>query len=378
MFNIVPFFVDERYILEAELAKIKTRPEDFKVREILKKGFLKGKGYRIYSLWKRRLETEEVVKRIAKVSNVPVKLIGYGGLKDKNAVTVQFISVPERFKLKEVKEKNLKVKFEGFSGKGITPAAVEGNSFEIVVREPLRYPERIDVLETLGIPGYYGEQRFTPVRGGQFFVSYLASDDFEGALLYLFTPAGWESSRSRKAKRAFVAKRFKEAAQLFSGWRREVALFLDRCNDFKKALSFVPRKEIEFQFNVFQSYLFNKYLRFLINEKTGEKVVFKYKVGEMVFPLENIELPEKIPVFHPEDWTLYVPFLEDIGLELERLKEFSDFFHRFERETVVPVKGFKLQQISEGVVLRFTLPSGHYATNVVRFLFDAVRKKKIG
>ncbi len=375
MFNIVLFHSSEK-VGEVILARIKVKPEDFKVREVLKPGFLKGRGYRVYSLWKRGLETEEAIKKVARISGVSHRFIGYGGLKDKNAVTVQFISVPEKFRLKEMADRNLKVVFAGFSSRKISPSAVNGNFFEIYVREPLRYPERVDILKEFGVPGYYGEQRFTPVRGNSFFVDYFVRNDFKKALFYLFTPAGWESSRGRKGKKLFVAGRFGEAARFFSGWRKKVALFLEKSNDFRKALSFVPESEIKFQFNVFQSYLFNRYLGELINEKADEKLVFRYKLGEMIFPLERIHLPEKVPVFYPEVGGLYVPFLKEMGLSLDQFSNFSMFFHRFDRETVVPVKDFEIGEMADGVMLKFFLPSGHYATNVVRFLFDAVKRRK--
>ncbi|OMH41019.1 tRNA pseudouridine(13) synthase TruD [Desulfurobacterium indicum] len=358
------------------MARIKVKPEDFKVKEVLKPGFLEGRGYRVYSLWKKGLETEEAIKKIAKISGLSHRFIGYGGLKDKNAITVQFISVPERFRLKEVADRNLKVIFAGFSRKKVSPSAVNGNFFEVHVREFFRYPERVDILEEFGIPGYYGEQRFTSVRRNSFFVYYLIRNDFKNALFYLFTPAGWESLRGRKGKKLFVAGRFGESAWFFSGWRKKVALFLEKSNNFREALSLVPESEIKFQFNVFQSYLFNRYLSELVSKKTDEKLVFKYKLGELVFPLERIYLPEKVPVFSLEIKELYVSFLNEMGLSLDQFSNFSKFFHRFNRETIVSIKDFEIKETAGGVILKFFLPSGHYATNVLRFLFDAVKKRK--
>ncbi|WP_456396786.1 tRNA pseudouridine(13) synthase TruD [Desulfurobacterium sp.] len=357
------------------MAKIKLKPEDFRVKEILKPGFLEGRGYRVYSLWKRGLETEEAIRRVARISGVARRFVSHGGLKDKNAVTVQFISVPEKFKLEEIADENLKVFFTGFSGREISPFLVEGNFFEIYVRESFRYPERISILKEFGIPGYYGEQRFTPVRGNNFFVYHFVRNNFKNALFYLFTPAGWENSRNRKGKKLFVAGNFGKAACFFSGWRKKVALFLEKSNDFRKALSIVPESEIKFQFNVFQSYLFNRYLGELIGKEAGEKLIFKYKLGEMVFPMKKVVLPEEVPIFYPGDGRFYLRFLKEMGLSLEELLKFSKFFHRFNRETVVFVKNFEIKETVDGVILRFFLPSGHYATNVVRFLFDAVRKK---
>ncbi|WP_457567161.1 tRNA pseudouridine(13) synthase TruD [Desulfurobacterium sp.] len=358
------------------MAKIKKLPEDFKVFEEVSPDFLTGGNYRIYRMWKRGMGTEDAVRRVAAVSGVPLKFVSYGGLKDKNAVTVQFVSVPRRYRLKEIKERNLKVSFRGFSTRPVSPAVVVGNRFEILVRERSCREDRISVLKKWGVPGYYGEQRFVSLRGGEFFVSHLVSGDFKSAVFYLFTPVGWESSRARRAKKLFVSGDFDGASTLFSGWRRKVCRLIASTGDFRKAFSAIPEKEIEFQFNVFQSYLFNRYLEKLIRESTSSYAVFKYRAGTMVFPLESVALPDEIPIFCPGDESeIYLPVLEELGIDMESLERFSRFFHRFSRKSVVSVREFSVRRVDEGFIVRLFLPSGHYATNVIRFLFDAVREK---
>jgi len=357
------------------LAKIKQKPEDFEVREVLKEPVKKNGSFLIYELWKKGLETEEAIRRVANLSHVPVRVISRGGLKDKNAVTVQFVTVPERFKLREISLPNLKLKLVGRRSRPLTPSEVKGNLFRIRVRgAPLPPKERVEVLKLLGVPNYYGEQRFTPVRDNTFFVEYLVKRDLEGALLYLFKPAGWEGSRSRKGKKAFLRRDYETAERFLTGWRRRVAGFLKKSPDsLKEAFNLIPPSEIEFQCNVFQSYLFNEWLKEEICSRTDKLLKFKYKLGEMFFPLEEVKIPQTLPIFHPEESTpFYERKLKEMGIGREKLKDYSEFFHRFSRPTLVPVKDIKLLKTSEGVELSFFLPSGSYATNVLRFLFDAV------
>jgi tRNA pseudouridine13 synthase len=357
------------------LAKIKQKPEDFEVIEVLKEP-LRGEGeFLVYKLWKRGLETEEAIRKVAKLCQVPVNVISKGGLKDKNAVTVQFIAVPKRFRLREFSFPNLKLVFAGKREKPLGPSEVAGNLFRITVRgAPSLSEDRVKVLKVFGIPNYYGEQRFTPVRGNTFFVEYIAKGDLEGALLYLFKPAGWEGSRSRKGKKAFLKGDYATAERLLTGWRKKVAKFLKKNpGRLKEAFSFIPPSEIEFQVNVFQSFLFNEWLKELIESKSCKSLKFKYKLGEMLFPLERVEILKALPVFHPE---VFVPFyedkLEEMGINREELKKYSKFFHKFSRKTFVFVKDFKLLKSGSKLKLSFFLPSGAYATNVLRFLFDAV------
>jgi tRNA pseudouridine13 synthase len=75
------------------LARFKACEDDFKVDEIL--GFaLSGLGeHQFLRIEKRGLNTEELVKRVARALDKSIKQISYAGLKDRNAVTTQWLSV---------------------------------------------------------------------------------------------------------------------------------------------------------------------------------------------------------------------------------------------------------------------------------------------
>ncbi|SNR85873.1 tRNA pseudouridine(13) synthase TruD [Desulfurobacterium atlanticum] len=363
------------------MAKIKFSPEDFKVKEILNDNFFKNRGdYRIYRLWKRGLETQEVMERIAKISKIPVKFIGYGGLKDKNAETVQFISIPAKYSLKELNKGNLKLSFCGFSTSPITSSSIKRNRFEIVVRETLKDKEKIEIIRRAGVPNYYGEQRFISLRKGQLFIHHLISRNYKQAIEYLFTPAGWENSKSRKGKKAFLEGNFKEAVLLLSGWRKKIAQYLLKIPAASPETLFklIPRKEIEFQINIFQSLLFNKAVASMIKKSGKELFAFKYKAGIMFFPVEKPGIPEKIEMFYPEIKNpIYAPILRKEGIKVDSMKRFSGYFHRFSRKTFVRVENFEITEMKEKTVLKFELPSGSYATNVVRFLFNSIKFKGV-
>ena len=173
--------------------KVKSKPSDFRVFEVLKEKPSKNDGnYRYYILFKRGIETKEVIGRVAKLSRISPKEILYGGLKDKNAETTQFVAVRRPLKLKEIRDKNLRLCFVGYLDRP-PKELVEGNRFEVLVRGVRKVPEeRFRVLEDLGIPNYYGEQRFTPVRGGRFFVQEL----LKGPSVRLFTSLLLQAGRA--------------------------------------------------------------------------------------------------------------------------------------------------------------------------------------
>ena len=74
-------------------AVLRHSPEDFEVRERL--GFEPdGEGEHVFlRVQKRQLNTLDLVQRVAKLSGVSARDIGYSGLKDRNAVTSQWLSV---------------------------------------------------------------------------------------------------------------------------------------------------------------------------------------------------------------------------------------------------------------------------------------------
>ncbi len=349
--------------------KIKSTPESFKVEELLSQPLSPSGKYRVYRLWKRGLETLPVLRRVATESSLPLRLISYGGLKDKNAETVQFISVPSRFRLKEFDLPNLKLKEVGFLNVPVEKA-VSGNRFEILVEGVSEVPaERLAVLKEHGFPNYYGEQRFTSIRNGELFAHHLK--DREGALLFLFRPAGWESSRERKGKRAFLIGDYDTAEKLLKGWRRKVAAFLKRGGTLREAFRLIPDEEIEFQINVLQSLLFNEKLKKLVENSAAKTVKFKYRGGELLFPLERVSVPGELPSYTPGS-EVYRDLLEEMGIDENSLKPYEKHFHSFFRKTFVEPENLKVKRFSGGLLFNFTLPRGSYATVPLRFLFSSV------
>ena len=373
------------------MAKIKTVPEDFVVKEVLKVPFRERGNYRVYELTKVGLETEEAVRKIAKSSGIPSSEISYCGLKDKNAVTTQFIAVSSDKKLRQPQDKRIKLKEVGFLDRKLRPSLIKENKFSIKIRDvDLPDESRVKVIRYSFLPNYYGEQRFTSVRGEVFFAELLAKGLKEEALLYLFTPAGWEGSRDRKGKRAFLFGDYPEAIKYLVGWRRRIAEFMARGGSLRKAFSLIPRRELEFQVNVFQSFLFNEWLKEEVEKRFRQYLRFKYKVGFMFFPLEvkkgermgglegrkgweDWEGWEEVGIFHPEDsFTLYEKILKRRGLSPSLFRSISYLFQKFNRLPFIKVKDFEVKKFEFGVKLSFSLPAGSYATNIVRFLYDAV------
>ena len=147
---------------------IRSVPEDFQVVEKLGWDF-SGDGEHDY-LWIEKIgaNTEWLARQLARHAGVPVKDVGYAGLKDRHAVTRQWFSVP---RWNEPDWSALEV--EGVEildvqrhAKKLRRGAHRGNAFVIVLRgknlaEHVEAVEqRVQTIRDFGVPNYFGEQRF--------------------------------------------------------------------------------------------------------------------------------------------------------------------------------------------------------------------------
>lgn len=147
---------------------LRASPEDFKVEEIL--GFeASGAGpHALLRVRKRGANTEWVARELARAAGCKPFEVGFAGLKDRNAVTTQAFTVPRG---KRAAQDFLSVSGEGFEviaaaehQRKLPRGALEGNRFEIIVRDfradPAQVDARLAAVAKGGVPNYFGEQRF--------------------------------------------------------------------------------------------------------------------------------------------------------------------------------------------------------------------------
>ena len=147
--------------------RIKQQPQDFKVVEQL--GFdLSGSGEHLFlSVQKTGLTTHQLIDRLADQLDVSPRQIGYSGLKDKQAVTQQWISVqlPGCKTIPEIEQDDdLQLLQAGWHDKKLRVGSHRANAFDIVVRDVNADGDALArqqqaILEQ-GFANYFGEQRF--------------------------------------------------------------------------------------------------------------------------------------------------------------------------------------------------------------------------
>lgn len=149
-------------------ARIRSAPEDFRVEEI--DGFeASGEGeHLLLTIEKRGMNTGFVAGLVARWAGVAEHAVGYAGLKDRHAVTVQRFSVQlpgrEAPDLALLEQDGLRVLAQARHRRKLPRGALAGNRFVLALRqvsgERAAIEARLAAVAARGVPNAFGEQRF--------------------------------------------------------------------------------------------------------------------------------------------------------------------------------------------------------------------------
>jgi tRNA pseudouridine13 synthase len=148
-------------------AVLKAEPGDFRVSEEL--GFEPvGEGEHLFlQIEKDGLGTHELITRVAQDFELSPRLIGYSGLKDKHAVTRQWLSLHmpgQPAPAKVPGGESYRILQQVRHHKKLRPGTHKANLFEIRLREIGQLPEQtraqMDCVVKQGFANYFGAQRF--------------------------------------------------------------------------------------------------------------------------------------------------------------------------------------------------------------------------
>jgi tRNA(Glu) U13 pseudouridine synthase TruD len=139
-----------------------SKPDDFIVEEIIKpkftqkfmrtdKGVVPVNGrHALYILKKKNLTTEQALKKL----NIEFHQIGFAGLKDKHAITSQYITIKDG-KPENICKKNLSLTYIQNINRKIHIGDLKENRFTITVHRNIEAPK------ILRFKNYFGPQRFS-------------------------------------------------------------------------------------------------------------------------------------------------------------------------------------------------------------------------
>lgn len=146
---------------------LKHVPEDFEVEEIPAYE-PSGSGEHIF-LWieKRDLAAEQLTRHLSRALGIQPGEVGTAGLKDRRAVTRQYVSIPARAepRIAAVETDSIRILRSARHGNKLRTGHLKGNRFSILVRDVVpdaaaRAEAIVERIRSLGFPNYFGEQRF--------------------------------------------------------------------------------------------------------------------------------------------------------------------------------------------------------------------------
>ncbi|MCA8949086.1 MAG: tRNA pseudouridine(13) synthase TruD [Planctomycetes bacterium] len=384
--------------------RLKTSPEDFRVRELLEWPEVADGPFVVHKLHKAKLSTTEALSLLAREAKVDRAGIAYAGLKDRQAVTDQFITI-ERQAVR-VDLPNLRVEPVGATDRPITSKQSQGNAFAIVIRdlqptEASRLRRSLPSLVATGFPNYFDDQRFGCLRHGQgFAMESVLHGDYERALQqFVAEPSPVAITGDVKLKKAIQLRwgDWETCANMARGPVYEPLFqhLLRRPDDFRGALEHVPLRQRVISAFAYQSFLWNRAVsqllhrgidsaqRLRIRTLAGDVMAWKYLAPER----ETRLVAMQTPLYGPDGDGGSAPFRSSMARQLENAGLAREDFLRNEvpgmiwreepRDVFVKPRDVADVKIAPDEVhpgrvraeLAFALPRGAYATMLIKRLF---------
>ncbi len=380
--------------------------EDFVVEEVPLYPFGGTGTHTFFLLEKRGLSTLQAVHDLARALGVQRREIGYAGLKDSRAVTRQWMSVEhvEPARLESVSIPRLRVLQVTRHTNKLRLGHLRGNRFVIRVREidvnrAAEVRAAFEDLQRRGVPNYFGPQRFGMRGDGALIGAAIVRGDLHAALdRVLGCPEPNDDDRLREARALYVGGQFTRAARLWPGMfrdERRALQTLERTGgNVKRAFLSIDQGLRRFYVAAFQSELFNRVLSLRLNA-LGElwlgDMAYVHPFGA-VFRVEDpareqpradaLEVSPTGPLFGyrmssptGRAFEIEQAVLNESELALEELRRPHLRLKGARRQLRFPLLEARMELAADerGPYLEFgfQLPSGCYATAVLRELVDA-------
>lgn len=153
-------------------AGFRVATEDFIVEELLEVPAHAGGAHWWLHLRKREWNTKDVARALTTLGTGRIRQVGYAGLKDRHAVTSQWFSLPietiDPEKIRDCLPGGLELLDYQRARHAVRRGGLKANRFTIRLRnvqgDPQTVASRLEQIRQ-GVPNYFGEQRFG-INGG--------------------------------------------------------------------------------------------------------------------------------------------------------------------------------------------------------------------
>ena len=389
--------------------KLRRLPEDFQVEELM--GVVVGTGpFALYRLTKTSIGTPEAINAIVERWKVQRKRISYGGLKDRHAVTIQYLTI-HNGPQKSLRQNAFELEYLGQINAPFTPAQIHANRFRLVLRD-MQHAEvekaqaAVSQVQETGLPNYFDDQRFGSLGvSGDWIARAWCLSNWERALWLALADPHLNDSSSEKQQKQLLRDLWGQWPEcqhrLDRSVRGSIVTYLSdnvkigRVPDFRGALARISVDLRGLYLSAYQSALWNRWLTRFIEAQSdaASLATFDLLSGRCVFPLAltadtaatlnaaELQLPcarSERPEGVPGDLLDAVLLEEKIELRELRVKYPRDsFFSKGQRRVLVRPVGLvcsveddDLHDRRRKLILSFDLPRGSYATILVKRLTD--------
>jgi len=383
--------------------KLKQIPNDFRVEELTSVVPSEG-AYALYRLEKINWTTPDALTLIRKRWKFPLTRLSYGGLKDRHARTIQYLTIfrgPQR----NFTHPGVDLNYLGQCPGEFASTDIDANRFTLTLRS--MSPKAVDAaraavpeLQKVGVPNYFDDQRFGSMASdGRFVAREMVQGRYEQALKAALM-ANYEHDRApMKQEKATLKAHWGDWVALRNelppGQAKQVINHLARNpEDFRGAIDKVKPELKAIYLNAYQSFLWNMMLAgwIRLHVSPHQLLSMRSRVGDLPVPrsikAERLEawkalelpLPSSRLKDDPEaEWSpILKAVMENEGIPLEemKLKDFrKPFFSRGNRNAAVIPSGLTVESAKDDLnpgkqkmVLNFDLPRGCYATMIVKRL----------
>ncbi len=338
-------------------------PEDFIVEEIPLYEPSRTGTHTYFAIRKRNLSTMEAINRIARELQVHTRNIGYAGLKDKNAITTQVLSV-EGVTLEQVlsmEQPSIEVLWAERHTHKLRVGHLRGNRFELTLRDIphgtlTQIKTAMDRLNTEGVPNRFGVQRFGNKNDSHLIGKALIKSDWETVKCYILANGDIPQQK------------------------------FDR-KPIETVVNAIPHRLRRLYLSAYQAHLFNRILEERmphLGKLLHGDIAVKHSNGAPFLvehaPLEQpradaLEISPSGPIFgykmrmpSGDVRDLEISVLADDGIRLEKFRKVAGIrLPGTRRPLRMPIQPHEISIADnhEGIRLSFTLPAGGYATVVL-------------
>ncbi len=383
---------------------LRRTPDDFVVREILKRRPIRSGACAWVEIEKRGISTPELLRRLGSALRTKTADLHAAGYKDADAVTTQWISVPARFassiaKLDASSLPDARVLGLELDHAPLDSSLIAANSFRITIRDVsdaegtlARVTSMLDELGRRGIPNFYGAQRFG-LRGESARVgaALLEGDLLRALDLVLGSPSDRElDPRARVFREAYEAGDHSTAlANCPGALRVEFRLLeaLARGKPKEVVAREIPAQQQRFYLSAWQSLLFNRVLAARLasfdtilegdlvvdaRQKLWDSRSLPPNAKGMEFTPTGPLFGERVPLADGEPGRIERQVLRDAGYSdiaaLATSKARTRLpFHGERRPLRVPISNVSTELCEDpnSILVSFDLPSGAFATTLL-------------